>query len=90
MPKLIIGAVVGVFVLGLQASSALAYHCPRLVEECNALVTKLEKNPQADTAQVAEAKQGCEDALQLHSDGQHADAVIKAGDAISMAGKAVK
>jgi hypothetical protein len=42
MYKPIIGVVVGAFVLGLQVSATLAYHCPLLVKECNALVAKPE------------------------------------------------
>lgn len=90
MRKLLIGCGLGLVMLGFQAATVFAYHCPLLVKECNALVDKLEKNPSADQEQVAAAKQGCADALQLHNDGQHADAVIKAGEAITMAGKSVK
>jgi hypothetical protein len=90
MNKLIIGTLAGVFVLGLHVSSVLAYHCPLLVKECNALVAKMQKNPITDKKLVAQAKQGCADALRLHSAGKHADAVIKAGKAIAMAGKSAK
>jgi len=90
MRKLVVGTLVGVLVAGLYISSALAMHCPALVKECEALVGKLETSPKADKAQVAKAKQGCADAMQLHTEGNHADSVIKAGEAITLAGKAVK
>ncbi|MCZ6874232.1 MAG: hypothetical protein O7G88_12015 [bacterium] len=90
MRRLTVIALACALMLGLSAASALAYHCPLLVKECNALASKMEKKPNADKKLVAEAKQGCADALQLHSTGKHADAVIKAGEAISMAGKSAK
>lgn len=77
-------------VLGLSPTVVLAYHCPLLVKECEALVAKMEKRTDTDKAVVEEAKKGCQEALKLHEAGNHKDAVIKAGEAISMAGKAVK
>ncbi|GIX49746.1 MAG: hypothetical protein KatS3mg131_3957 [Candidatus Tectimicrobiota bacterium] len=90
MRRYVLRALLVVVALALFAAPALAYHCPRLVSECNALVAKLEKNAQADQAMVAQAKQGCAEAQQLHDTGSHADAVIAAGEAIALAGKAVK
>jgi hypothetical protein len=77
-------------VLGLGTASALAYHCPKLVAECQAVVAKVEKRAGTDMSKVAEAKQGCEDALKLHEQGKHKDSVIKAGESISLAGQAAK
>ncbi|MFQ5658191.1 MAG: hypothetical protein ACE5G5_11660 [Candidatus Methylomirabilales bacterium] len=79
-----------VLLLGLNVPFVLAYRCPKLVEECRALVTKLEKRRGVDQAKVAEAKEGCEEALRLHKAGQHKESVIKAGEAIAQAGHAVK
>ena len=90
MKHFIVGTLAGLVFLGLQASVVLAYHCPVLVKECNALVAKLENNPKADKEEVAEAKKECAEAQQLHDAGKHADAVIKAGEAIAAAGEAVK
>ena len=90
MKQLIVGTLAGVVFLGLQASVVLAYHCPVLVKECNALVAKVEKNPKADKDDVAEAKKGCAEAQKLHEAGKHADSVIRAGEAIVSAGEAVK
>ncbi len=90
MRRLAVIALAGALMLGLSAASALAYHCPLLVKECNALASKMEKKPNTDKKQVAGAKQGCADALQLHNTGKHANAVIKAGKAMAMAGKSAK
>ena len=90
MRKLIVGTLVGVFVMGLYVADALAIHCLALVQECEALIAKLENSPKADKQQVAQAKQGCEDAKHLHEDGNHADSVIRVGEAIALAGKSIK
>ena len=74
-------------VLGLNVPFVLAYHCPRLVDECRALVAKLEKREGVDTVGLAEAKEGCEEASRLHEAGQHKESVIQAGDAIISAGE---
>ena len=67
-----------------------AFHCPLLAKECQTLVTKMEKRDDIDRMKVAKAKQNCEDALRLHEGGKHRASVIKAGEAISLAGQAVK
>lgn len=67
-----------------------AAHCPLLVKECRALVGKLEKKGKSDAMTLAKAKQGCEDAQKLHEAGKHKDSVIKAGEAISLAGQSLK
>ncbi len=90
MRKLVVVTLAGLLMLGLSAASVMAFHCPKLVNECNALVAKMEKKPNTDKKLVAEAKQGCADALQLHNTGKHGAAVVKAGEAISMAGKSAK
>lgn len=90
MQKLVVGALTGLFIVGLQVSSVLAFHCPALVKECEALVGKMENSPRADKAQVTKAKQGCADAKKLHDEGSHADSVIKVGEAIAQAGKSAR
>lgn len=67
-----------------------AAHCPLLVKECRALVGKLEKKGKSDGMTLAKAKQGCEDAQKLHEAGKHKDSVIKAGQAITLAGESLK
>jgi hypothetical protein len=76
--------------LGLHAPAALAFHCPLLVKECTASAEKLEKRDDADKAAVEAAKKGCAEAMQLHSAGKHKDAMIKAGESIAAAAKALK
>jgi hypothetical protein len=76
--------------LGVNVAPVQAFHCPLLAKECQALVAKMEKRGDTDKAKVAKAKQGCDDALRLHEGGKHKASVIKAGEAISLAGKAVK
>lgn len=78
------------FTLGLNASIVLAFDCPKLVGECKALVAKAEKRGNTDKMTVAEAKKGCEKALELHKAKKHKEAIIEAGLAISMAGSSVK
>jgi hypothetical protein len=90
MRKHIVGIVGFVLILGLNAPVAIAYHCPKLVKECRALVAKMEKRKGGDQAKVAEAKAGCEEALRLHEAGKHKESVIKAGEAITAAGQSVK
>ena len=77
------------FLLTLIAP-AQAAHCPLLVKECRALVGKLEKKGKSDAMTLAKAKQGCEDAQKLHEAGKHKDSVIKAGQAITLAGESLK
>ena len=90
MRRYVPSVLVSAFVLGLSATTAHAFHCPKLVSECQALVGKMEKRADADQAKVAEAKQGCDEALQLHEQGDHKSSVIKAGESISLAGEAAK
>lgn len=90
MKKLVVGTGVIACVMGLSVSAVLAYHCPALVQACNALVAKMEKNARADQQVVMEAKKKCEEAATLHDTDQHADSVITAGEAIALAGKAAK
>lgn len=90
MRNLIMGLATAGLILSLQVSSVFAFHCPLLVKECNAVVAKMEKKSGTDKTVVTQAKQGCAEALQLHKAGKHADSVIKAGEAIAMAGKSAK
>lgn len=88
MKKLAVVAMVVASLVGFNASLALAWTCPKLVEDCNTLVSKVEKRAGADKAKLAEAKAGCEEALNLHKAGKHKESVIKAGEAITSAGQA--
>ncbi|MBW8005233.1 MAG: hypothetical protein FVQ06_05535 [candidate division NC10 bacterium] len=90
MKRRLAGILAFAFVLGLNAPVVLAYHCPKLVNECRALAGKMEKRKGGDMAKVAEAKAGCEEAWSLHQAGKHKESVIKAGEAISAAGQSVK
>ena len=76
-------------VLGVNVAPVQAFDCPNLVKRCNALATKMEKRGNTDKAKVAKATQGCKDAQSLHEQGKHKASVIKAGEAISLAGEAV-
>jgi hypothetical protein len=77
-------------VVGWQVTAGFAHHCPALVRECEAVVAKMENNPRTDKAQVAAARQGCAEAMKLHVAGEHADSIMKVGEAIAQAGKAAK
>lgn len=76
--------------MGVFATPAQAWDCPVLVKECQALVAKTEKRQGVDAGKLAQAKKGCDDALKLHEGGKHKASVVKAGEAITMAGKAAK
>lgn len=90
MKKHLLPILVSGLVFGLSATPALAFHCPKLVAECQAVAAKAEKRAGSDMSKVAEAKQGCDDALKLHEQGKHKESVIKAGESISLAGEAAK
>ena len=90
MNKNTLAALVSGLVLASGASAVFAFHCPKLVSECQAVVAKAEKRAGTDMAKLAQAKQGCEDALTLHGQGKHRDAVIKAGESIALAGEATQ
>ncbi len=90
MKKRAAGILAFVFILGLNAPVVFAYHCPKLVKECEALVAKLEKRKGTDQEKLAEAKAGCAEALKLHEAGKHKESVIKVGEAIEEAGESVK
>ncbi len=90
MKKYVLSVLASGLVLGLGTTSVMAYHCPKLVAECQALVGKMEKRAGSDMAKVAQAKKGCEEAQKLHEQGDHKGSVVKAGDSISLAGQAAK
>jgi hypothetical protein len=90
MKRHVTGILAFVFILGLNAPAVLAYDCPNLVKECEALVGKLGKRQGTDTTKLAQAKAGCEEALKLHQAGKHKESIIKAGEAISAAGESTK
>lgn len=90
MSRHVLGVLGAGLVLGLGAAPVQAFHCPKLVQECQALVAKMEQRDGADMSKVAQAKQGCADAQALHEQGNHKASVIKAGESISLAGEAAK
>ena len=90
MKKYVLSVLASGLVLGLGTTSVMAYHCPKLVAECQALVGKMEKRAGSDMAKVAQAKKGCEEAQKLHEQDDHKGSVVKAGDSISLAGQAAK
>ena len=89
MKRLTVAVLASAIILG-NAPLVLAYQCPKIVGECNALVAKMEKRGGTDKMTVAEAKKGCEKALKLHKAKKHKDAIIQSGLAISLAGSAAK
>lgn len=90
MKRYIMGSLAGAYILGLTASPVHAFHCPVLVKECRALVAKAEQRADTNKKKLAKASQGCEEALRLHKAGKHKASIIKAGQAITLAGKATK
>ena len=90
MKKYVLSVLTSGLVLGLGTTSVMAYHCPKLVAECQALVGKMEKRAGSDMAKVAQAKEGCAAAQKLHQQGDHKGSVVKAGESISLAGQAAK
>ncbi len=61
-----------------------------LIHDCLVLVQKMEKQAGVDRKKLAKAKQGCKKAQKLHEAGKQHAAVIKVGQAITLAGKAGK
>lgn len=72
------------------AGPALAYHCPALVKECQATADIVASRDGSDTAAVAKARTGCDEAMKLHQEGKHKEAQIRAGEAIAEVSKALK
>lgn len=90
MKKLTVALAAAGLTLGLNAPAVLAFHCPLLVKECTASAEKLEKRADTDKAAVAAAKKGCAEAMELHTAGKHKESMIKAGESIAAAAKAIK
>ena len=61
-----------------------------LIHDCLVLVQKMEKQAGVDRKKLAKVKQGCKKAQKLHEAGKQHAAVIKVGQAITLAGKAGK
>ncbi|OGK99949.1 MAG: hypothetical protein A3E31_14765 [Candidatus Rokubacteria bacterium RIFCSPHIGHO2_12_FULL_73_22] len=79
----------GTFVV-LTVAPALAFHCPALVKECEATADVVAKRDGSDRAAVEAARKGCEEAMALHKQGKHKDSMVRAGEAIAAATKALK
>jgi hypothetical protein len=92
MKKYLLGGLVGALVLTINMVSAPAYafHCPALVKECRTTADIAAKKAGTDQDKIAKARQDCDEAEALHKAGKHKEAVEKAGEGITMAGKAVK
>lgn len=90
MTKYVLTIMVAGSILALSVGPVQAFDCPNLVKACEALIAKMEKKSNVDKDKVADAKEACEESLQLHKAGDHKDSVIKAGEAISMAGDAAQ
>ena len=88
MKKYALNLVVVAFGVGV-AMPAQALLCPQLVKDCTALIAKVESRG-GDAGKLGHAMKHCQKAQALHEQGQHADAVISAGEAIEGAGKAAK
>lgn len=74
----------------LAASPALAFYCPSLVKDCQATADAVAKRDGSDKEAVTKARQGCEEAMKLHQEGKHKDSMIRAGEAITAASRALK
>ncbi|MFQ5545279.1 MAG: hypothetical protein ACE5FE_04790 [Acidiferrobacterales bacterium] len=83
-----IGLLVGALIFVVNTSLVQANGL--LVHDCLVLVQKMEKQAGVDRKKLAKAKQGCEKAQKLHKAGKQHAAVIKVGQAITLAGKAGK
>jgi hypothetical protein len=92
MKQYLLGGFVGTLVLAVNMVSAPAYafHCPALVKECRTTADIAASKAGTDQAKIAEARKDCDEAEALHKAGKHKEAVEKAGEGITMAGKAVK
>jgi uncharacterized membrane protein len=92
MKQYLLGGLVGALVLtvNMVPAPAYAFHCPALVKECRTTVDKAASKAGTDQSMIAQARQDCDDAEALHKAGKHKESVQKAGEGITMAGKAVK
>lgn len=84
----VVGSLAGAFIFGLSVLPAQGFLGPQLAQECQALVAKLEQRADTNKKKLEKAKQGCEQALRLQRAGKHKAAIIAAGKAITLAGKA--
>jgi hypothetical protein len=92
MKKYLLGGLVGALVLAVNMVSApaFAFHCPALVKECRTTADIAASKGGTDQNKIAKAREYCDEAEALHKAGKHKQAVEKAGEGITMAGKAVK
>lgn len=78
--------VIAIAALFFLASPAIAGQCPTLIKQLNAAVGKLKE----DDAKAKEAKVLIAEAQKLHSERNHADAIMKADDAAKVLGIKLK
>ena len=90
MKRLPVSILIGLALPALVAGPALAYHCPALVKECQATADIVAKRDGSDKAAAAKARKGCDEAMKLHQEGKHKEAMIRAGEAIAEVSKALK
>ena len=83
-------ALTGVALVAATAGSALAFHCPALVKECQATADVVAKRPGADKAAVDKARKGCDEAMKLHAEGKHKASMVRAGEAIAQVSEALQ
>jgi hypothetical protein len=72
-----------VLLLGLFATSALAFHCPSDMKKIDAA---LAKNPSLSAEQAAEVKKLRADGEALHNSGKHQEAVDTLAKAMKLLG----
>jgi hypothetical protein len=72
------------------AGSALAFHCPALVKDCQATADIVAKRPGSDKAAVDKGRKGCDEAMKLHAEGKHKASMIRAGEAIAQISEALQ
>ena len=80
-------ALLGLVFLGIGfATQAYAFHCPIMVKENRALIARAEKTSlkQSAAEKIAQARQLTDEALQLHENGKHVQAMIKANQAATI------
>jgi hypothetical protein len=82
--------VIGSALVALAAGPVFAFHCPAMVKDCEATADAVAKRPGTDMAALSAARKGCEEALKLHKEGKHKEAMIKAGEAMVAISQALK
>jgi hypothetical protein len=90
MQRIATSTLMGVALATVMAGPVFAYHCPALVKECQATADVVAKREGSDKAAVGKAQKACDEAMKLHQEGKHKESMVKAGEAIADASKALK